>query len=194
MKIAFQLFVFLLLVPVISLAQQVPPAADTTKKPVITGTDSTMVAKDTTAALVTTPPPVSVVKKDCYAEWLDAFRTRGAKPVPDGMQQVIIALKDSTTCHCFMGQVEVIGGKIKPPLFFQQENGEYRPVAIVGKKLEPAFAGSLTTEELYAVKDGMSIVFRTTDQEYGRLFFYKYANKSAQSNKEAPSPSSLIKD
>jgi len=70
-----------------------------------------------------------------------------------------------------MGQIEVVGGKIKPPLYFQQENGEYRPVATVGKKLEPAFSGPMTPDELYAIKDGMSIVFRTSDNEYGRLFF-----------------------
>jgi hypothetical protein len=149
-----------------------------------------MFTKDT----VTVVEPVKPVKMDCYIEWLDAFRTRGAKPVPDGMQQVIIALKDTQTCHCFMGQVEVVGGKIKPPLFFQQENGEFRPVSIVGKKLEAAFTGSMSPDELYAIKDGMSIVFRTTDHEYGRLFFYKFANKSAQSNKEALSPTALIKD
>jgi len=40
----------------------------------------------------------------------------------------------------------------------------------------------------------MSIVFRTSEGEYGRLFFYKYVNKGAQSNKEAPSPTELIKD
>ena len=136
----------------------------------------------------------TVVKKDCYQQWYDAFRTRGAKTVPDGMQQVVIALKNADGCHCFMGQIEVAGGKMKAPLYFQQENGEYRPVSTVGKKLEAAFAGSMTPEELYSIKDGMSIVFRTSEGEYGRLFFYKYVNKGAQSNKEAPSPNDLIKD
>jgi hypothetical protein len=144
---------------------------------------------DTITVLVDT-----VVKKDCYQQWLDAFRTRGAKTIPDGMQQVVIAFKGPDGCHCFMGQIEVVAGKMKSPLFFQQENGEYKQVSTVGKKLESAFTGSMTPDELYSIKDGMSIVFRTSDGEYGRLFFYKYVNKGAQSNKEAPSPTELIKD
>lgn len=93
-----------------------------------------------------------------------------------------------------MGQIEVVGGKLKSPLYFQQENGDYRQMSTVGKKLETGFTGSMTPEELYSIKDGMSIVFRTSEGEYGRLFFYKYVNKGAQSNKEAPSPADLIKE
>lgn len=136
----------------------------------------------------------AAAKKNCYTEWYDAFRARGGKPVTDGMQEVIIALRTPESCKCFLGQVEVEGGKIKPPLYFKQEDGQFRLVSITGKKLEPAFAESMTPDELYGIKDGMSITFRTSDQEYGRLFFYKFANKSAQSNKEAPSPTDLIKD
>lgn len=183
----------LLLAPVFASSQVVPPVRDTSVKAAPTDTlpmkdSAAMVKKDTVYVDST------AVKKTCYAEWFDAFRTRGAKAVPDGMQQVVISLKDAENCRCFMGQVEVVGGKIKPPLYFQQENGDYRPVSIVGKKLEAAFTTSMTPEELYAIKDGMSILFRTSDQEYGRLFFYKYVNKLAQSNKEALSPAELIKD
>ena len=185
------------LLPLFGLSQVTQPVKDTTQKqPVdslsMTKMDSTVkdVPKvDTVKVVVDT-----IVKKDCYQEWYDAFRARGAKTVPDGMQQVVIALKSQDGCHCFMGQIEVAGGKMKSPLYFQQENGDYRPVSTVGKKLEAAFAGSMTPEELYSIKDGMSIVFRTSDGEYGRLFFYKYVNKGAQSNKEAPSPAELIKE
>lgn len=34
-----------------------------------------------------------VANKDCCQQWSDVFRSRGAKAVPDGMQQVVIALK-----------------------------------------------------------------------------------------------------
>src|SRR5688572_26965658 len=85
--------------------------------------DSTIGPKKDTIIVTDT---VVAVLKSCYTEWYDALRTRGAKPVPDGMQQVVIALKNEESCHCFMGQVEVVGGKIKPPLFFQQENGDYK--------------------------------------------------------------------
>jgi hypothetical protein len=145
------------------------------------------------SAFVVKKDSVPVVK-NCYSEWTDAFRTRGAKAVPDGMQQVVIALKGDDGSHCYMGQVEVIGGKIKPPLYFQKENGEYHLVSGVGKKIESAYQGSMSADELYTIKDGMSIVFRTTDKEYGRLFFYKFVNPSSQGNKTANSPSDLLKE
>ncbi|MFL5808360.1 MAG: hypothetical protein ACJ749_02505 [Flavisolibacter sp.] len=200
MKIHFTpLACIILLAPYAAISQVTPPVKDTVAH--VVKTDSLAVKTDTlpkvdsTNLIMATPAvPTAAVKVSCYAEWQDAFRTRGAKPVTDGMQQVVIGLKDSNTCHCFMGKIEVVGGKIKPPLYFQQENGEYRLVSVVGKKIEAAFAGSMTTEELYTIKDGMSIVFRTTDNEYGRLFFYKFVNKNAQSNKEALSPSELIKE
>ena len=194
MKKSFKLLLgcFLLLSPFLTWSQVTPPQKDSVKVAIDSAvTDSTItVPKDTIIVIDT----VVAVKKNCYTEWYDEFRTRGAKPVPDGMQQVVISIKNEESCHCFMGQVEVVGGKIKPPLFFQQENGEYKQVSVVGKKLEPGFTGTMTPDELYSIKDGMSIVFRTTDNEYGRLFFYKFVNKAAQSNKEAPSPSDLIKD
>jgi len=136
----------------------------------------------------------TVVKKDCYAEYYDVMRSRGAKTVTDGTQPVVIALKSNEGCHCFIGKVEVAGGKIKPPLYFQQENGEYRAVSSVGKRLEAAFTASMSPEELYIIKDGMSIVFRTVDQEYGRLFFYTFVNKGPNSNKPAPSAADLMKE
>jgi hypothetical protein len=153
-------------------------------------TDSTNLVKKDTVVVVDT---VVAAKKNCYSEWIDAFRARGSKAVPDGMQQVVIALKDNETCRCFMGQIEVSGGKIKTPLYFEKENGEYHQVSIMGKKLDPGFVGSLTPDELLSIKNGMSVVFRTTDQEYGRLFFYKFVNKSAQNDREAPSPDELLK-
>ena len=181
----------LILLPRISFCQ----VTDTTHK--ITDTshkqhpaDTVQVAKiDTVRVIVDT-----VVKKDCYTEYYEAMRTRGARTVTDGVQQIVIALKGNGTCQCFLGKVEVASGKIKPPLYYQQENGDYRLVSTTGKKLEAAFSSSMTPDELYAIKEGMSVVFRTTDQEYARLFFYTFVNKGANSNKAAPSASDLMKD
>ena len=175
-----------LLLPVFVFSQVQPAAKDSLSKP----PDSVAkVIVDTIRVVIDT-----VVKKDCYAEYYDIMRARGAKPITDGMHPVVIALKGESGCRCFMGQIEVTNGKMKAPLYFQAENGEFRPVSTVGKKLEPAFTASMTADELYSVKDGMSIVFRTSDQEYGRLFFYTFINKGASSNKSAPPPSELIKE
>ncbi|WP_336517598.1 hypothetical protein [Pollutibacter soli] len=76
----------------------------------------------------------TVVKKDCFTEYYHIFRSKGAKAVADRKQDVVIALKGDGTCHCFIGQVEVAGGKIKPPLMIQQENGGYKQITVVGKK------------------------------------------------------------
>ena len=188
----------ILLLPIFGLSQvttdSLNKAADSLSKTAMDSLANAMTPKDTIKVDTIKVVIDTVVKKDCYTEYYDIMRTRGAKPVTDGMQQVVIALKTPESCNCFLGQIEVAAGKIKPPLYFQQENGEYKLVSTVGKKLETAFVSSMSPDELFMIKDGMSIVFRTSDNEYGRLFFYKFANKGAQSNKVAPSPSDLIKD
>ena len=187
--------VTILLIPLLSWSQ-VPAHTDSLSK---VASDSSKMKLDSTVKPAGQTDTVKVVvdtlvKKDCYTEYYDIMRARGAKPVTDGMQQVVIALKSAESCHCFLGQVEVVGGKIKPPLYFQRESGEYKAVSTVGKKLEAAFLASMTPDELYQIKDGMSIVFRTSDNEYGRLFFYKFVNKAAQANKPAPPALDRIKE
>ena len=195
MKKILQLAAFcaVMLFPVLTIAQVTnPPKPDS----LAVKSDSARLMADTTAPKVDTVRVVvdTIVKKDCYGEYYDLMRKKGAAKVTDGMQPVVIALKGPNGCNCFLGQIEVVGGRMKAPLFFQAENGEYRPVTTLGKKLDAPFAASMTVEELYSIKDGMSIVFRTTEQEYGRLFFYTFANKGGMANKAAPSAAELIKD
>jgi len=173
-------------------------------------TDSTKAKKDTTAAhkmdstFKTLPDTAAAVKvnvdtavvsipMNCYKQYVDYFTELGAKPVTDGMQLVVIAFKKKESCHCFMGRVEVVGGKIKAPLFVQSEGGDYKSFGDLGKKLNPEFL-SAVGDGLWSITNGMSVVFQTTDDEYGRLFFYKFLNKNKQMNKEAPSPSELLKN
>lgn len=157
--------------------------------------DSTMhVVADTMPAKKVEPePPAPPAPPNCYKEWTDAFASRGAKPVTDGMQDVVIAFKNAESYHCFMGRVEVVAGKIKAPLYVQTENGEYKTFASMNKKLDPDFIAA-SGDQLYKITDGMSALFKTADNEYGRLFFYKFVSKGPQSNKSAPSPADLIKD
>ena len=132
--------------------------------------------------------------KDCFREWLDLFRDRGGKPVPDGAQECIITLRRQEKTVCFMGKIDVAGGKVKPPLWVQKEDGSYETFAAMGKKLDPEFTANLSEDDIFAITDGMSISFRTSEQEYGRLFFYKFLNDKPKANKVAPSPSALIKN
>jgi len=184
---------FLATAPFIAFSQ-----VDTTKK---AKPDSAAIKPDSTHIVVDTVKKqvvdtvVLAPPKDCYTVWYEFMRSRGAKKVTDGKQPVVIALKSEESCTCLMGQVEVVNGRIKPPLLVQQENGEFRPISVTGKKLDAAFVAAMGEEQLYSIIEGMSIVFKTASgQEYGRLFFYSFANKGAQSNKEAPSPSELIKE
>lgn len=144
------------------------------------------VKKADTASVAATP-------MNCYKQWLDVFAERGVKPLTDGMHEVVIAFKSKESCHCYMGKVEIAGGKLKAPLFVQTEGGEYKTFLAMGKKLDPDFLAA-QGDALWTVTNGMSVLFQTVDFEYGRVFFYKSLNKNKQANKEAPSPSDLLKN
>jgi hypothetical protein len=156
---------------------------DTTLKVIAVPKDSVVAKPDT--SVVVTP-------KDCFQEWYEKMRAKGAKPVTDGMQPVVITLKSDNGSLCLMGQIQVTGGKMVAPLMVQQENGEFKPFNAVGKKIDPVLASSMTQDELTTITDGMSILFRTTAQEYGRVIFYTFAKTGAKANKTAPSPDELL--
>jgi hypothetical protein len=168
---------------------QNPPTqkTDTAVKPIV---DTAKPMVDT--AMAVKKIDTAAAPANCYTKWYDYMRTHGAKPVPDGMQKVVITFKSGESCHCFMGKIMVEGGKIKAPLYVQEENGEYKTSAELGKKLDPDFVSTMGAD-LWKISDGMSALFRTTDQEYGRIFFYEFSNKGGNIKKEAPSPEDLIK-
>jgi len=145
---------------------------------------STMVPKPTDTAVIAVP-------MNCYKQWIDYFTELGAKPVTDGTHMVVIAFKSKESCHCYMGKVEVTNGKIKAPLLVQTEGGDFKSFTALGKKLDEDFL-AVVGDGLWEITNGMSVVFQTTDKEYGRVFFYKSLNKNKQMSKEAPSPSDLL--
>jgi len=161
------------------------PAADTSKPVAAAAVVDTIVKKDTMVVAAAAP-------KDCFQEWYEKFRAKGATKVTDGVQPVIITLKSESGSICLMGKIEVVGGKMKLPLQVQQENGEYSPFNATGRKLDPAFASTMSEDQLLTITDGMSVTFRTSNQEYGRLIFYTFVNKAAKVNKPAPSPDELL--
>jgi hypothetical protein len=143
-------------------------------------------------AFAQTKSAAPAAPKNCYGEWFSVFRSRGAKEIPDGTQKVIITLRDGSTSHCFMGKVEVAAGKIKLPLMIQKQDGSFETFASTGKTLDPSFTKDISADELLTITDGMSVTFRTTDQEMGRLFFYEFLAEKPKANKVAPPPSALI--
>jgi hypothetical protein len=178
---------FILVIACLILPFLVQGQVDTNSKHVA---DTTVKPVDTAKKMADTAG-VAKVPQNCYTKWYDYMSTHGAKAVADGMQQVVIAVRSGESCHCYMGKIEIAGGRIKAPLYIQEESGQYKTSAELGKKLDPEFVTTMGAD-LWKIVDGMSSLFRTTDQEYGRLFFYEFANKQGGVKKEAPSPEELM--
>jgi hypothetical protein len=170
------------------------PPVDTVAKAVVIPADTTKQKTDTVREKPRTDTTVLAVSKNCFQDWYEKMRERGAKQVTDGIHPVIITLKSEDGNVCLVGQIEVLNGKLKAPLMVQQEDGEFKPFNAIGKKLDPVFVTTMTEDQLLGITDGMSILFRTTTQEYGRIIFYTFANKSSKANKTAPNPDDLLKD
>jgi hypothetical protein len=130
---------------------------------------------------------------DCFKEWYTLFKERGANDVPDGTQEVIITLRSPDYSQCFMGKVEVAGGKLTGRLQVQKMDGSYDEF---DKKVSSAYQNSegVLKEELRDISNGMSASVTLTDGEIIRLFFYKYLADKPKANKKAPPPSALVKN
>ena len=125
---------------------------------------SIQVPPDTVEVVKTADTAVVAVPMNCYKQWLDYFTELGTKPMTDGMHPVVIAFKSKESCHCYMGKVEVVNGRIKAPLFVQNEGGEYNTFTALGKKLDEDFLAA-QGDALWGITNGMSVLFQTTDQE-----------------------------
>jgi hypothetical protein len=194
--ILFSLLVLVMIsaIPNICLAQS--DTANAIKPTANVNTDSAMAKTetpvDTVAIKKVDSSSVVATPTNCYKQWMDAFAERKAKPVTDGTHEVVIAFKSKESCRCFLGKVEIAEGKIKAPLYVQTEGGDYKTFVAMGKKLDLDFV-SVQGEALWQVTNGMSVLFQTVEQEYGRVFFYKSLNKNKDANKDAPSPADLLK-
>jgi hypothetical protein len=183
-----------ILLPIVTIAQT---DSTTAKKDslLVNKVDTTALPKSDSMAMLpmATDTAVIAVPMNCYKQWIDYFNELGSKPVTDGSHTVVIAFKSKESCHCYMGKVEVANGKIKAPVLVQTEGGDYKSFLALGKKMHPDFL-EVVGDGLWEITNGMSVVFQTTDNEYGRIFFYKSLNKNKQMSKEAPSPSELLKN
>jgi hypothetical protein len=129
----------------------------------------------------------------CYQEWYALFKDRGANPVPDGMNDVIITIRGDQYTECFMGKVDVAGEKMLGKLQVQKMDGTYEEF---DKKVSASYQNDQGTlkEELRGISNGMSESVRLTDGAIIALFFYKSLAPKPKANKKAPSPSVLIKN
>ncbi|HRI78872.1 MAG TPA: hypothetical protein PLR06_04985 [Cyclobacteriaceae bacterium] len=137
--------------------------------------------------------PATPPSKDCFKDWYTLFRERGANPIPDGTNDVIITLRNGDYSDCFLGRVDVLNGNLNGNFKVQKVDGSY---ADFDKSIAAAYQtqdGRLK-EELRAINEGMTASVPLSDGEMIRLFFFKSLKDKALANKKAPAPSALIKN
>ena len=130
---------------------------------------------------------------DCFKQWYSLFKERGADPVPDGVNDVIITLRNNDYTECFMGRIEVANGRIAGKLQIQKVDGSY---AEFDKRVSASYQneGGTLKEDLREITNGMSSSVVLTDGDYIRLFFYKSLAGKPIANKKAPAPAALVKN
>jgi hypothetical protein len=141
----------------------------------------------------TKPAPKPASSGDCFKQWYSLFKERGASPVPDGVNDVIITLRSNEYSECFMGRIEVTNGRLSGKLQIQKVDGSF---AEFDKRVSASFQNEQGTlrEDLRDVTNGMSASLVLADGEYIRLFFYKSLADKPAANKKAPPPSALVKN
>ncbi|MCE2935298.1 MAG: hypothetical protein ACK5V5_04075 [Cyclobacteriaceae bacterium] len=139
-------------------------------------------------------PPAKAPASNCYSDWYSLFKERGAKPIADGMQDVIIAFRSTSYSECFMGRISVQNGKVNGRLQVQKTDGTFEDW---DKRIDENYFnsdGTLKNEKMLEITNGMTAEFLVTEGEYARLFFYKFVTDKPKANKKAPSPASLVKN
>lgn len=141
----------------------------------------------------TKPAAKPATSGNCFKEWYTLFKERGANPVADGTHEVIITIRANDFSECFMGKIDVAGGKLASKLQIQKMDGSYEEF---DRKVSASYqnAEGALKEELREVNNGMSASLTLADGEIIRLFFYKSLAEKPKANKKAPTPAALVKN
>lgn len=128
---------------------------------------------------------------DCRKEWYSLFKERGANSVADGSHEVIISIQTNDYSECFIGKIDVAGGKLAGKLQIQKVDGTYGEF---DKKVSEAYQNQdgVLKDELREIHNGMSASLVAQSGETVRLFFYKSLADKPKANKKAPSPAALV--
>ncbi len=130
-------------------------------------------------------------KGSCFFEYYDLFVQRGVNPIPDGVQNVIVTVRDTKDNSCFatMGLIEVKGGKIIGQLKLKNRAGEYvKPKGSLHPNYRKEETGSKPD---YSIKGGMSQNFLTKEMKIVNVFFIDYLKPQAPSLVDAPDAKKL---
>jgi hypothetical protein len=120
---------------------------------------------------------------DCFTEYNDLFRSRGAKPVTDGVHQCVIAIRKGSTSHCFTGKIEVKNGEFVPPVYIENADGTFDEIK---RELIPAYQ-SVALADRRKIVDGTSITLLTTEGEEIKAFLTGFLQAKPKAHKAAPS-------
>ena len=130
-------------------------------------------------------------KGSCFIEYYELFNSRGAKPIPDGIQNVIVTVRDTkdSTCFATMGHILVMGGKIAGKLTLKNRAGQYvKPKTSLHPKYE-AEKKALVAD--FSIVKGMSKNFLTKDMKIVNVFFIDFIKPQAPSLVDAPKADQL---
>ncbi|HQQ94120.1 MAG TPA: hypothetical protein PLQ93_06165 [Bacteroidia bacterium] len=135
-------------------------------------------------------------QKSCFLEYYDLFDKRGSNPIPDGVQNVVVTVRDTKENSCFtvLGQVEVKNNAISGPLKIKNRKGEFVPPGTLYPKTtvhEKYDAPKSNLKRDYSIKNGMTANFLTQDMKVVNFFFIDYLKPQPSSAAEAPSTKKL---
>jgi len=130
-------------------------------------------------------------KRSCFLEYYELFNTRGVNPIPDGVQNVIVTVRDTkeNTCLATMGHIEVKNGEIAGKLTLKNRAGEYvKPKTSLHPKYE---APKEPLKADFSITKGMSQNFLTKDMKIVNVFFIDFLKPAPPSLAEAPDAKKL---
>jgi len=128
-------------------------------------------------------------QSNCYEEYYKLFTDRGASVVPDGIQEVVITVREGNKADCYMGKVEVKDNQIVKSLGLILEDGTLKKF---GAKLNAKYNDPNNPAILYLeIVNGMSSAFLSEDNKLVNAFFIKQLNSKTKSVKLAPPASSF---
>lgn len=126
---------------------------------------------------------------NCYEEYYEVFRERGASPVPDGVHDAVVSIRAGNKCDCYMAKVEVKDNEIKKTLGLILIDGSVKNMGVnlSEKYNDPANPAKLYTD----INNGMSATFLSDDNRLINIFFISQLNPKTKAIKAAPSAKSL---
>jgi hypothetical protein len=120
--------------------------------------------------------------QNCFNEYYTAFRDRGADPVADGVNEVVVCIRKEGNCTCVLGKITVKDGKPINDLMLAKEDGTYEKFNFTPHSL---YKTEVTNFE-NGIFNGMSPTYFSSNDESINLFFIKALKPKKGNYKQAP--------